>query len=191
MGNKKHIVVLCGLALMLVACKNDTELPINYNIVDDVQVYFDMTKPQMRRSLRRNYGTVRESRDMLRGRSRTQTLTIHFDDEDRPYRIDYKRDNALRSLDETAAVAQRLAADIHEFYTADTSVVYNYGSMACGGVELCRSADYTAFADSLAMYAGTFDRAEERYGASTDIYRGWIVDFGSVSDNLFQFSLVK
>lgn len=190
MKKTANLVALLALAALLAACKNDLNDPINYDIVEDVQAYFDMTKPQMRRSLRRNYGTVRESRDMLRGRSRTQTLTIRFGDDGRPCQIDYRRDDALKSLDEVAAVAQRLSHDVHAFYI-DHPASYNYGSMSQGTVELCRVADHAAFADSLALRAGAFDRAEERYDTLPEPNRWWRTVFRSVSDNLFQFTLAK
>ncbi len=183
-------LLLTALAVLFAACKNDKNEPINYNIVEDVQSYFDMTKHQMRRSLRRNYGTVRESSHSLRGRSRTQMLTIYFDDDDDPYRIDYQRDDVLKSLNEMATVAQRFALDVHTFYT-NYPAPYNYGSMSRNDAELFQSTDHTAFADSLVQRAGTYDCAEERYDTLPDPIRRWRTVFHSASDNRFQFTLVK
>ncbi len=189
MKKTANIVALAVLAALLAACKNDKNVPINYNIVEDVQSYFDMTKSQMRRSLRRNYGTVRESSNTLRGRSRTQTLTIHFDD-DGPCRIDYQRDDVIKSLNEMAAVAQRLSLDVNTFY-ATYPAPYNYGVMGYNDVEFYRSDEHTAFADSLAHRTGTFDHAEERYDTLPDSQRWWRTRFHSASNNRFQFSLTK
>lgn len=189
MKKTANILLLMALAALFAACKNDKNEPINYNIVEDVQSYFDMTKHQMRRSLRRNYGTVRESSNTLRGRSRTQMLTIHFDD-DGPYRIDYQRDDVLKSLNEMAAVAQRFAFDVHTFYI-EYSAPYNYGSMSRNDAELLRSDDHMAFADSLVQRAGTYDCAEERYDTLPDPIRRWRTVFHSTSNNRFQFTLAK
>ncbi len=186
-----RIFALCAMAGLFSACKNDLNEPINYNIVEDVQSYFTMSKREMRRALRRNYGAVLEHSDQMRGRSRTQTITINFNDYDEPYQIRYERRKVLRSLDETAAVALQLSGDIHAYYTATEPAQFHHAEIDFDNAEAVHFSDYQNFSDSLAIFSGSFDEASAQYDSLDDTEHGWSVDFEDVSDNKFEFVLTK
>lgn len=186
-----RIFAFCAVASLFSACKNDLNDPINYNIVEDVQSYFTMSKREMRRALRRNYGAVTEHSNQMRGRSRTQTLVINFDADDEPYQIRYERKKALRSLDETAAVARQLAGDIHAYYSETEPAEFHHAEIDFDKAEMIYFVDYQSFSDSLEVFAGTFDEAEAQYDSKEDTDHGWSVDFEDVSDNKFEFVLTK